>query len=108
MPLVRYSCLGSCAGIKNEIYKIFQYAALLVFQHGDSDLSEEILEKAARYARRILIDTRKDDYSVFIKAIAIIYFVASSDSADTLEFMCLLLSIADKGKANEPSIVCTV
>lgn len=77
---------------------IYWIAALLVFQYGDSDFSEELFEKAQRYARRILVDTKDDDYSEFIRAITIIYFVMSSNSKETLEFMHLLLQVTDQGK----------
>ena len=80
------------------MYICYLHVALLIFHYGESDFSEQLFEKAERYAQRILVDTKKDDYSDFIRAITIIYFVMSTDSSNTLEFMRLLLSVAEQGK----------
>lgn len=72
--------------------------ALLIFRYGDSDYSVELFDKAERYAQRILAETKKDDYSEFIRALVIIYFVTSPDPRNTLDFMSLLLSASEEGK----------
>ena len=74
--------------------------ALLVFHSGESDFSDEIFDKFDRYANRILSDTRKDDYSELIRAVAIVHFVASDNPSITQTFMNLLLTLASN-KNNE-------
>lgn len=72
--------------------------ALLIFHYGDSDYSVELFDKTQRYAQRILAETGKDDYSEFIRAMVIIYFVMSPGSRNTLEFMKILLTVSEEGR----------
>jgi hypothetical protein len=73
-------------------------AALMAWSSGSAD---EIFEKMARYSEKILTtEIRKgDDYSQFVTATAIIFFVESPDSCYTLTFMQTLLESAEHEKS---------
>lgn len=68
--------------------------ALMAWSLGEAD---DVFDKARRYAEKVLTTEMKkgDDYSEFVLAISIIYFVESPESYDTLALCRLLLDSAE-------------